>query len=38
MNDVAKTWHELGTGACPGGANEPLYEGRIYDRTEMNTL
>jgi len=38
MNNVAKTRYELGVRACPGGANEPLYEGKTHSKAEINTL
>jgi len=38
MNDITKTRHELGTGAYSGGMSKPLYEERMDDRAEMNTL
>jgi len=38
MNDITKTRHELGAGACPGGMSKPLYEGRMGSRVKINTL
>ena len=38
MNNITKTKHELGAGACPGGMSKPLYEGRMGSRVKINTL